>query len=164
MTESELAQPEVFLQPGEIYLANQPTIIATILGSCIGVTFWCSRLGIGALCHAILPKCPRPIAGKVSLAMGDRYVDFCVWDLARQFDSFGARRSEVEVKVFGGADVLAVNSANARPTVGSQNSQAAVRILADEGFHVIASSTGDVFGRKIRFDTGSGEVRLVRLV
>src|ERR1700691_3645113 len=82
MAELELALPEVYLQPGESYLAREPTIIRTILGSCVGVAFWNDRLGIGALCHAQLPKTPKiPIAG-LTLAAGRRYVDFAIRDLA----------------------------------------------------------------------------------
>jgi chemotaxis protein CheD len=161
MAEAEEVLPEIFLQPGETFLAREPTVIATILGSCVGVTFWCGRLGIGALCHSMLPRCP---AGRLSIATGCRYVDFCIRHLARQFDLIGAARSEVEVKVFGGADVLVVDNPRARPTVGRLNFEAAIEVLRDEGYAVTASSVGDTFGRKIRFDTGSGEVRLVRLI
>jgi chemotaxis receptor (MCP) glutamine deamidase CheD len=52
----------------------------------------------------------------------------------------------------------------ARPTVGRLNFEAAIEVLCQEGYAVVASSVGDTFGRKIRFDTGSGEVRLVRLI
>ena len=58
MLEVESELPEVYLQPGESYLARKPAIIRTILGSCVGVTFWCARLGVGALRHAQLPRCP----------------------------------------------------------------------------------------------------------
>ena len=64
MAEPESTLPEIYLSPGEMVLAREPTILATILGSCIGITFWCARLGVGALCHSILPRCPRPPAGK----------------------------------------------------------------------------------------------------
>jgi chemotaxis protein CheD len=164
MVASDAALPEIYLRPGELVLARGPTILATILGSCIGVTFWCERIGVGALCHSILPKCPRPPTGKVSLAVGHRYVDFCVRSLAGQFDMLGAARTEVQVKVFGGADVNFVDCANTRPTVGRLNSEAAIRILAEEGYKVVASSVGSTLGRKIRFNTGNGEVQLVWLI
>ena len=44
---------------GELYLARSPAILRTMLGSCVGVTFWSPRLGAGALCHGVLPRCPR---------------------------------------------------------------------------------------------------------
>jgi chemotaxis protein CheD len=67
------------------------------------------------------------------------------------------------VKVFGGADVLFVDEVAARPSVGRLNYETALEVLHDEGFAVSASSLGERFGRKIRFNTGSGEVMLLRL-
>ena len=163
MADPEPALPEIYLAPGEMVLAREPAILATILGSCIGVTFWCARLGVGALCHSILPKCPLQPAGEIGPSLGHRYVDSCIRSLASQFDLLGAARSEVEVKVFGGADVIFVDRANARPTVGRQNSEAAMQGLADAGYAIAAASIGSRLGRKIRFNTGNGEVQLVWL-
>jgi chemotaxis protein CheD len=163
MAESESGLPEIYLSPGEMVLAREPTILATILGSCVGVTFWCARLGVGALCHSILPTCPRPPTGKIDPSDGNRYVDFCVRSLARQFDMMGAARTEIQVKVFGGADMSSAGGARARPTVGRLNFEAAIQGLADEGYTVMASSVGSTYGRKIRFNTGNGEVQLVWL-
>ncbi|MGA2983360.1 MAG: chemotaxis protein CheD [Terriglobia bacterium] len=149
------------MQPGEVYLALEPAIIRTILGSCVGVTFWSARLGAGALCHALLPRCPNNASSRVTLVDGRRYVDFVIRDLARQFDKLGALRSEVQVKLFGGADVLPISATEPlRPTVGRQNCEAAIEVLPAEGFNVIASSLGGTSGRNIQFHTGTGEVRL----
>jgi chemotaxis protein CheD len=164
MAEPDSDLPKIYLSPGEIALAQQPTILATILGSCIGITFWCARLGAGALCHSILPRIPQPPVDNMYSSIGYRYVDYCVRSLASQFDRLGAARTEVEVKVFGGADLISVDQAETRPSVGKLNSKAAAQTLADEGFAVVASSVGGTFGRKICFNTGSGEVRLVRLI
>ena len=94
MLELESEVSEVYLQPGESYLARKPAIIRTILGSCVGVTFWSGRLGAGALCHAQLPRCPTNSSRRVEPRQpADRYVDFSIRDLARQFDELGAIRS-----------------------------------------------------------------------
>jgi len=166
MVDSEGDLPHVYLRPGEMVLTRVPVILTTILGSCVGVTFWSSRLGIGALCHALLPRSPvlcSSGADKAELAKGRRYVDFCIRDMARQFDSLGAIRNEVEVKLFGGADVLYVAEGNLRPTVGRQNCETAIEILSEEGYDLAASDLGKTFGRKIRFNTASGRVLLARL-
>jgi chemotaxis protein CheD len=164
MTDPESGLPEIYLSPGEMAFVREPTMLVTILGSCVGITFWCARLGVGALCHAVLPACPCAKDGQVSRMVGYRYVDSCIHSLAKQFDLLGASRTEVQVKVFGGADVNIVAQANQRPTVGGMNSEAAIRVLAEEGYVIRASSLGSKFGRKIRFNTCSGEVRLVRLI
>jgi len=146
------------LQPGEVYLAREPTLIRTILGSCVGVAFWSTRFRAGALCHALLPRCPRETVDPVQ---GHRYVDFSILELAREFDQIGVSRREVQVKLFGGADVLPVGDSNPlRPTVGRMNCEVAIEVLRDEGFEVAASSLGGTTGRSILFHTGTGEVQL----
>ena len=164
MLELEGELPEVYLSPGELFLAREPAIIRTILGSCVGVTFWSGRLGVGALCHSLLPRCPANSSGTMSRATGQRYVDFCIRYLARQFDELGAIRTQVQVKLFGGADVLPVNSTpTSKPTVGKLNCEAAIEIARSEGFEVAASSLGGTCGLNIKFNSRTGEVLLRRL-
>jgi len=164
MYEIDSEVSEIYLNPGESYLARKPAIIRTILGSCVGVTFWSGRLGIGALTHSQLPRCPANGPAKSELADGRRYVDFAIRELARQLDDLGARRDEVEVKLFGGADVLLVSdAASAKPSVGRLNCEAAIEVVEAEGLRVVASSLGGNSGLNIRFDTRTGAVQLRRL-
>jgi chemotaxis protein CheD len=164
MSEPALILPDLDLQPGELFLSRGPAILRTILGSCVGVTFWSARLGAGALCHGVLPRCPKSWPPGFSPTEGHRYVDFSIRYLARQFDTFGASRRELEVKLFGGADVLPVPGARRhKPTVGALNCRAAIEVLHEEGFTVSASDLGGVRGRRIHFHTGTGEVLLYRL-
>jgi chemotaxis protein CheD len=156
--------PDLNLQPGELYLAQGPAILRTILGSCVSVTFWSARLGAGALSHGVLPRCPQTWPPDSSLTDGYRYVDFSIRHLIHQFDALGARRDELEVKLFGGADVLPLLSDRVdRPTIGALNCQSAVEVLAEEGLQVVASDLGGVRGRRIHFHTGTGVVLVYRL-
>ncbi|MCX6625363.1 MAG: chemotaxis protein CheD [Acidobacteria bacterium] len=164
MMEPGLILPDLELQPGALYLARSPAILRTILGSCVGVTFWSARLGAGALCHGALPRCPPAWPAGTDLSERCRYVDFSIRYLAQQFDALGAGRQELEVKVFGGADVLpAAAPREGRPTVGALNCRAAADVLAEEGFTVSASDLGGMRGRRIHFHTGTGEVLVYRL-
>jgi chemotaxis protein CheD len=141
-------------------LVREASLLKTILGSCVGVTFRCARLRLGALCHGIMPICP-PGTGS---ADGYRYVDFAIRDLIHRFEILGARRDEIEVKVFGGADVLAVlATSSTRQTVGAQNCQTAEDVLHEEGLKILAFDIGGPEGRVIEFDTSNGEV-LVRML
>lgn len=164
MIEVGQVPPDVDLQPGELYFARTPAILRTILGSCIGVTFWSPRLGAGALCHGVLPRCPQNWPAGSTMEEGHRYVDFSIRYLARQFYALGASRGEIEVKLFGGADVLsAAGGRPGRPTVGALNRLAAEEVLAEEGLIVAASDVGGIRGRRIHFHTGTGAVLLHRL-
>ena len=86
------ALPDVYVQPGESRLLREPAILRTLLGSCVGIAFRIPRLGVGALCHPMLPRCPANSAVTSSRSVNRRYVDFAIRDLARQFDALGARR------------------------------------------------------------------------
>lgn len=153
--------PEVYVQPGESRLVHGAARLRTVLGSCVGVTFWHPCSEVGALCHPMLPACPRERS--LAAEAGRRYVDFTIRDLARQLDGLGIPRSEIIVKLFGGADVLLVDPGAARPTVGRLNGEAALRVLAEEGFAITASSLGGRRGLHLEFNTATGEVRVRRL-
>ena len=160
MSESIIELPEVYLQPGELCLARSPSLLKTLLGSCVGVTFWSPRLGIGALCHGVLPRCPAGVRD----AEGYRYVDFAICHLIRRLEGYGAIPGEVQVKVFGGADVLPVDGRQlSKATVGQQNCQTALDVLRRENYSVLTSDIGGLNGRTIQFDTATGVVLVRRL-
>lgn len=150
------------MQPGESHLVHGPAVLRTVLGSCVGVTFWHEALELGALCHPMLPRHPEA-RGRIDVAAARRYVDFAIRDLAAQFDALGASRRQVRIKLFGGADVLQVRQDALRPSVGRMNREMALEILRSEGFDVAASQLGGPVGFHIDFYTATGEVLLRRL-
>jgi chemotaxis protein CheD len=148
------------VQPGELYFTRSPIILQTILGSCVSVTFSSRRRGIGGMCHGVLPRRPTGVGGLDA----HRYVDSSIRHLIAEFDSLGVDRRELEVKLFGGADVLSISEQRAhKPTVGALNSRAALEVLAEENLMVMASDLGGTRGRTIQFNTASGEVLVYRL-
>jgi chemotaxis protein CheD len=163
MKKPPVVLPDLNLQPGEIYLARSPAILRTILGSCVSCTFWCGRLRIGALSHGVLPRCPVFLPQGFNLADGLRFVDFSIDYLSQQLDSLGARRDEIEVKLFGGADVLPTTDGSNKPTVGALNCISALEVLEKKGFTVSASDLRGIRGRRIHFNTATGEILLQRL-
>ena len=82
----------------------------------------------------------------------------------RQLEGLGAGPGEVQVKVFGGADVLPVDGGRLRrATRGQQNCQSALEVLRRENYRVLTSDLGGLTGRSIQFHTGTGVVLLRRL-
>ena len=114
MPEPEISIQEIYVQPGESHLVSQPAVLRTVLGSCVGITFLVPRLGVGAICHPMMPNCPPAQRAAMSVRAGRRYVDFAVHDIASRLDSLGAVRGEVLVKLFGGNEVLTVNGSDSR--------------------------------------------------
>jgi chemotaxis receptor (MCP) glutamine deamidase CheD len=122
------------------------------------------RLGIGAQCFAMLPICSEGASPNLRAETAYRYVDSSIRDLGRKFAELGIDRSEVQVKLFGGADVIPGETETLqRPTVGSLNCDSALHALGEGGFQVMASSLRGTHGRKIHFNTMNGEVMVHRL-
>lgn len=163
MTEHDPPILDIYVQPGESHFVSRPAVLRTILGSCVGVTFLVPRLGVAALCHPMMPRCPPGQMGILDVRAGRRYVDFAIRDMAGRLDRMGAARAEAVVKLFGGNDVLTVADDGCRATIGQQNSDTALRVLAEEGFAIAASRLGGTTGVHITFATATGEVLLRRL-
>lgn len=170
----EVTQPEIFLNPGEIYIAEKPTIISTILGSCVAITLFNPRLGMAAMCHALLPHCDqhRKNGSHVNFESAAcqicrepfKYVDCSFILMSDAFFRFGIRPQETEIKLFGGAQILIHERKSQKSaTVGEQNIEAALQLLADSGLTLAASNVGGKAGRKIYFNTKTGEILLRRL-
>ena len=154
---------QLHLGIGEVAIVERPTIIHTVLGSCVAAVFWSFQHQVGAMCHGALPTCP-PSLFRGPLEPRLRYVDCAIRHLLDQIESRGVKRKEIELKLFGGADVLPVLvSPNASLTVGSQNVLAAIRTLKEESLFLKASDLGGAQTRVIYFRSDTGQVALQRL-
>ncbi|TAN40699.1 MAG: chemotaxis protein CheD [Nitrospirae bacterium] len=151
---------KVYLQPGELYVGEEPTKVVTVLGSCVSVTLFCKRLQIGAICHGVLPHCRKVKKCHELCRDSFKYVDCSLHYMIGRMRSSGCMDSELEVKLFGGADTLPSQKEN---TIGSMNVKMALEMIRQEHLRIIAADVGDSFGRKIIFLTHTGDVYLKRL-
>ena len=154
----------VYLKPGEFCIAERPTLVTTVLGSCVSVTMYSPSRSIGAICHGLLPNCrdDGPCTNECGNAF--RYVDCSVKLMIDEFRKKGVPGRELLAKIFGGADMFSPSERRSRPaTVGSQNISTAIDILKAEGIRVVKSDTGGDHGRKIIFNSQTGDVYLKRL-
>jgi chemotaxis protein CheD len=84
--------------------------------------------------------------------------------MLKKFEELNIPRNEIEVKIFGGADVLKTSSDRKRnSTVGIQNIQMAIETLAYFNMTANVMDVGGKVGRKIIFSTRTGEIFLNRL-
>ena len=146
--------PHVYMLVGQGGVYKTPTLIQTLLGSCVSVTMYCAKYRWGGMFHALLPRLGDFTIKKVR---GDhfRYVDTSIWYLLREFARAGISPASLECKVFGGASPLHHHGDS---SAGKRNAQAALEILAEEGIDVAASSLGGNIGRKLFFRTDTGLV------
>ena len=145
------------LLPGEYYVTSQREIIVTVLGSCVSACIRAPHIGIGGMNHFMLPihhAHHKPIEDEAAA----RYGNFAMERLVNEFVKRGVKRSELEVKVFGGGAVLAGMS-----DVGESNIRFVRHYLADEELPITAEDLGGPHPRKLYYDPLSGRVRLKKL-
>lgn len=149
--------PVVNLHPGELFVAKEPTLITTLLGSCVSVCLYCLAIKAGAMCHGVMPR--KPVDDEDSFRFVDTSVSYMVEVMARQQ---GFACAQLEAKLFGGADVLNLTlglEADA-PTIGRQNILAARAALKKHGVPIVTEHVGGDRGCKLFFYTHTGEVYL----
>lgn len=161
---AEREVPTIYIGSGEICFTDQPNVIVTVLGSCVSVTLFHRRLGLGAMSHGLLPHCRNQKACGRSCAESAKYVACSLRTMVGRFKQYGIAARELEAGIYGGADMFGASSlTRSRFSVGKQNIETAVNVLEAEGLQVFDKNVGGSRGRKIHFNTQTGEVRLTLL-
>lgn len=144
--------------PGEYYYTPKDMVIVTVLGSCVAACIRDRVSGIGGMNHFMLPQNSSDADGLLSESM--RYGTYAMEVLINDLLKAGARRENLEAKVFGGGNVLrgftAIN-------VGERNAQFVREYLKAEGIRVVAEDLQDVFPRKVYFFPRTGKVLVKKL-
>lgn len=135
-----------FLQPGFIFVSEQPYLIHTVLGSCVSICIWDPAHKFGGMNHYIYSHA----AGKPGNA---RYGNVSIPHLLNLMDDFGAKRSELNAHIVGGADNPNIDS-----KVGRDNVAIAEELMAKHRIKVVSIDTGGILGRKVVFDNITGEI------
>ena len=149
------AEPElkqVYLHPGELYASPEPAKVMIILGSCVAVCLYNSRLSIGGATHFLLPS----LEGEGQLS--PRYGDVAIERLLQELRLAGSKNKDLHAELYGGASVLQAFSSGANGLIGEKNVKLAVEILSREGIAIARRQTGGLRGRKINMRTDTGEI------
>lgn len=140
-----------FLYPAAIFASDQPYFINTILGSCVAVCLYDPYKKTGGMAHYMLP-----MWNGEGLA-SPKYANIAMEKLLDKMNSFGSKNGSIKAKIFGGGEVI--DSSAPYFNIGRRNIEVAHQLLKDHNIPIIGSSTGGKEGRKIVFNTYTGEVR-----
>jgi chemotaxis protein CheD len=141
-----------YLFPSTIAADKQFDEIDTVLGSCIAVCLYDTKLKIGGMNHYMLP-----LWNGEGLA-SPKYGNIAINKLVEKMMKMGSSRQNLIAKVFGGA-----NQINSSTNVGERNAQIAREQLATLGIRLVLENTGGTIGRKIKFNTCTGVVLMMFL-
>lgn len=147
------------ISPGEYYYTDKNMVIVTVLGSCVSACIRDSITGIGGMNHFMLPDGAKSDKDSpVSESM--RYGTYAMEVLINQLLRNGARRENLEAKIFGGGNVLRSFTTN---MVGDRNAAFVKKYLKDEGIRVTGEDLMDIYPRKVYFFPKTGKVLVKKL-
>lgn len=142
--------------PGEFVATDEDVMLVTLLGSCVSACIRDRKTGIGGMNHFLLPDTTQVGPSGDSARYGSYAMEMMINDLLKR----GARRENLEAKVFGGAAVLAGMKFG---NVGERNCEFVLQYLQDEGIPVVAADLGDVVPRRVHYFPRDGRVFVRRL-
>ncbi|WP_342113751.1 chemoreceptor glutamine deamidase CheD [Pseudoduganella sp. OTU4001] len=145
--------------PGEYYYTHKEMLIVTVLGSCVSACIRDRVTGVGGMNHFMLPDGGADTGSPVSASA--RYGTYAMEVLINDLLKAGARRENLEAKVFGGGAVLkgftAIN-------VGERNAAFVQTFLKNEKIRIVAEDLNDIYPRKVYFFPRTGKVLVKKLM
>jgi len=144
--------------PGEYYATGRNMVLVTVLGSCVCACIRDRITAVGGMNHFMLPESGQDRNNP----LGDsaRYGTYAMEILINQLLKMGAKRGNLEAKVFGGASVLRGFTVN---NVGERNAEFVLQFLKTEHIAVVAQDLLDIYPRKVYYFPESGLVRVKTL-
>ena len=147
------------ISPGEYYYTDKDMMIVTVLGSCVSACVRDVVSGIGGMNHFMLPDSAK--ADKDSpVSESMRYGTYAMEVLINQLIKNGARRENLEAKIFGGGNVL---RSFTTMNVGDRNADFVRNYLKEEGIRVTGEDLNDIYPRKVYFFPKTGKVLVKKL-
>ena len=143
--------------PGEYFVTATNVLMVTVLGSCVSACIRDREKGIGGMNHFMLADSNET----GTLTSSARYGTYAMEILINHLLKLGARKQQLEAKVFGGGRVMASLTSS---MVGERNARFVMDFLATEGIRVAARDLLDVHPRKVYFFPDTGRVLVKKLV
>ncbi len=141
-----------FLQPGYIFVSSEPHLLSTVLGSCVSVCIWDPKLGFGGMNHYVHAK---PFGKEKNAQFGSVSIPYMI----RAMIEMGSQKYNLKAHIVGGSQNPQMRSS----TIGKQNIHIAETFLKENFIDIITFDTGGCFGRKVIFDTQTGEIVIYKV-
>lgn len=138
-----------YLYPSALFAEKTPYLVDTVLGSCVAVCLFDTKLFIGGINHFMLP-----LWNGNGLA-SPKYGNIATEKLIEKMLRNGSSTSDLVAKVFGGA-----NQMNSSMEIGARNIEIAKEVLVHHGIQIVAENVGGTVGRKLKYHTGTGQVMM----
>ena len=148
----------VKLLPGDYFASSDNIMIVTVLGSCVAACIRDKQTGIGGMNHFMLPEGASGTGAWGTSSA--RYGAYAMEMLINNVLKLGARRNQLEAKLFGGGAVIKhLKSSN----IGEKNAKFSLDYLETEGIPVVSSDLLDIYPRRVYFFPQTGKVLVKKM-
>ncbi|MCE5182373.1 MAG: chemoreceptor glutamine deamidase CheD [Betaproteobacteria bacterium] len=144
--------------PGEYYATARDMVVVTVLGSCVAACLRDRTSGIGGMNHFMLPHSDNDPQNPLSTSA--RYGTYAMEMLINHIIKLGAKRNNLEAKVFGGGNVLRGFTVT---NVGQMNAHFVLDFLNTEKITVVAQDLLDIYPRKVYYFPKTGRAMVKTL-
>ncbi len=140
----------------DMKIGKRDSILTTYaLGSCIGITFYDASSQVGALLHIMLPL--NMEAGRKSPL---KYADTGIRQTLEKLVQNGAVRSNIKVKIAGGAKMFEIVGGGTLGSIGQRNIESVRTILRRENIPLLKEDVGGTIARTMIFNTATGQATI----
>lgn len=144
---------------GDFFVSTREgEMLATVLGSCVAACIRDPIAGVGGMNHFLLPDKGGDNNPDLPFSASLRYGSYSMEQLINGILTAGGRRERLELKIFGGANVLA-----GLRGIGHQNADFIERYLKAEGFKVMAADLRGTLPRKVQYFPSTGVARVKQI-
>lgn len=140
---------------GDWYVSKGHEMLATILGSCVSACIRDPIARVGGMNHFLLPGDENMVTEQSDAA---RYGVFAMESLINGILKEGGRKDRMEVKVFGGGNVIKSSA-----KIGSKNASFIRTFLSREGLRIVAEDLEGEAPRRIHYFPDTGKVMMRKL-
>lgn len=138
----------------DLKVCVSPNSITTLgLGSCVGIAIRDPITKVGGLAHVMLPDSTAIRSNENKY----KFADTGIKELVRLMEEAGAKRNRMVAKIAGGAQMFAFQNKNDLIRVGDKNVEASKKMLAELKIPILASDTGESYGRTVVFFPETGD-------
>lgn len=142
----------VKVNPGEHYVTrNADEMIITVLGSCIAACIRDPIAGVGGMNHFMLPESSNGLWNGQPGSL--RYGNFAMERLLADIFCCGGHPDRLEVKVFGGADMIGTGA-----LIGARNADFVEAFLRGRRLPIVAAHLRGWHARRIHYFPLTGRV------
>lgn len=144
---------QFFLKPGYVMANHEATIVRTVLGNCVAVTFFDMDHRFGGINHFVFPAAGRP---------EDRtpqYGNIGIQALYKMLLGMGASRESIVAQIVGGSECHILDDSG----LGVQNVALARSVLKKLQVPVISEDVGGGMGRKVLYHSGTNEMAVFKV-